>query len=215
MKRNVSKFNKKSGCSEDIRNVTYIVGGFLNQSTFPALKKLRSALPEPVNLIIKLHPRVSFNVKKEIKNIFSKEELKRTKFIKKEIDFYEILANSDVVITTVSTGISESIAMDIPTLQVNFTGKPYPLHYDLASFGWKGPINDPEILIREVLSILSDKRKYNEVIEKQKWLKTRMLKNFGTCGNVIAETIVNLCDKRDEGYSTIGLDRENIKETQT
>ena len=194
-KRDISAFNKKIGCSEYKRNVTYIVGSFLSQSIFRALKRLRSALPEHVNLIIKLHPRVGFNVKKEIKNIFSKEELKRTVFIKRKIDFYEILANSDVVISTVSTGMSESIAMDIPTLQVNFTGKPYPQQYDLSSFGWKEPISDQEVLISEVLSILSDKRRYEEVIEKQKWLKTRMFKNFDTCGKVIAETIVNICNQ--------------------
>ena len=82
-------------------------------------------MPTDVNLIIKLHPRGSYNTKKEIKKIFSEEELSGTIFIKKEMDFYEILTNSNVMITTLSTGMHESIAMDIPTLQVNFTGQSY------------------------------------------------------------------------------------------
>ena len=150
-----------------------------------------------------MHPRENLNetnVKKEIEKIFRQKELEHTIFIKKEIDFYEILANSDVVITTISTGMLESIAADIPVLQVNFTGEPYPKAYDLSSFGWKEPINDPNVLVNEVLSILRDKRRYEGVIEKQRWLKNRMFKNFGNCGKVITETIINICnDKQGNG----------------
>ena len=198
LKRDISAFNKKIGCSDGKRNVSFIAGSFLNQSIFHALKRLMSALPEHVNMIIKLHPRVDLNAEDEVKKIFSKDELKKTVFIKTEIDFYEILANSDVVLATVSTGMLESIAMDIPTLQMNFTKKPYPEQYDLSSFGWEEPINDPEILINEVLSILSDKVRYEEVIEKQKWLQDRVFKNFGRCGKIIARTVVNICNKEDE-----------------
>ena len=155
-------------------------------------------MPTVVNLIVKLHPRGKYDTKKEIKKIFSKEELSGTIFIKKEIDFYEILANSNVMITTLSTGMLESIAMDIPVLQVNFTGQPYSKQEDLSSFGWGDPINDSEIMINEVLSILSDKRRCEEVIEKQRWLKNRMFKNFGECGKVIAETIVDTCEAEME-----------------
>ena len=201
-KRDVSNFNKRIGCSGYKRNVTYIsVGtkGFENKELFLALKKLREKLPDDVNLIVKLHPRENMkmsNVKKEIEKIFSTEELKKMKFIKKEIDFYEILVNSDIVITTLSTGMQESIAMDIPTLQVNFTGQSYSKDCDLSAFGWKEPIEDPDAMINEVLSILGDKKKYEEVIKKQRWLKNRMFKNFGSCGKVIAETIVNICEKK-------------------
>jgi len=194
-------FYKQLGKPVDTKNVTYIsVGtkGFENKKLFLALKKLRQRLPNNVNLIIKLHPREDIkeiNAKKEIKKIFSKEELKGTIFIKKEIDFYEILANSDVVITTLSTGILESIAMDIPTLQVNFTGKPYEPQLVLSSFGWKEPINDPDVIVKEVLSILNDKK---EAIEKQRWLKNRMFTNFGNCGKVIAETITDICEGAKE-----------------
>jgi hypothetical protein len=200
-KRNISDFNKKVGCPEFKRNVTYISVGveeFENKELLSALKKLREELPGNVNLIIKLHPRGEYDIKKGMKNIFSKEELKRIIFIKKEIDFYEILANSDVVITTLSTGMQESIAMDIPILQVNFTGKPYPKQVDLSSFGWKEPINDSVIMVKEILSILSDEKRSEEVIEKQNWLKNRMFKNFGNCGKVIAETIVSICENKGE-----------------
>ena len=195
LKRDINNFNKRFGSAEK-RNVTYIStpGYNENELLFRTLKELRKKLPEDTNLIIKLHPRGEYNTKKEIKNIFSKEELKKTKFIKKGIDFYEILANSDVVISTVSTGMSESIAMDIPTLQVNFTGDSYPKDCDLSAFGWKEPIDDPDAMINGVLSMLSDKKKSEEVIKKQRWLKNRMFKNFGNCGKVIAETIVGICE---------------------
>jgi hypothetical protein len=210
-KRDISNFNKKIGSAEYKRNVTYISVGtkeFENKELFLALKKLREKLPEDVNFIIKLHPRGGYNTKKEIKRIFSTKELRGTVFIKKEMDFYDILANSDIVVTTLSTGVLESIAMDIPTLQVNFTGEPYPKEYDLSSFGWKEPINDPDVMVDEVLPMLSDKKRYEEVIKKQSWLKNRMFKNFGSCGKVIAETIVNICNERDKqgkGYDKIGV----------
>jgi len=191
-----SDFNKKISKPVSTKNITYIsVGteGFETKELFLVLKKLRQKLPTDVNLIIKLHPRGKYNTKKEIKKIFSKEELSGTVFIKKEIDFYELLANSNVIITTLSTGMPESIAMDISVLQVNFTGQPYPKQTDLSSFGWKEPINDSEIMINEMLSILSDKRRCEEVIEKQRWLKNRMLKNFDSCGEAIAEAIVSIC----------------------
>jgi hypothetical protein len=50
-------------------------------------------------------------------------------------------------------------------------------------------------MIDEVLSILNDKNRCEEVIEKQRWLEHRMFKNFGNCGEVIAETIVDICNK--------------------
>ena len=198
-KRKREEFNRKIGKPVNTKNVTYIsVGteGFENKELFLALKKLREQLPDDVNLIIKLHPREGYNTKKVIKKTFSKEELKRIVFTKKEIDFYEILANSDIVITTVSTGMQESIAMDIPTLQVNFTRQLYPLNLNLSSFGWREPIDNPEVLIREVLLTLNDGRQYKELIEKQRWLKNRLFKNFGSCGKVIAETIINICEKK-------------------
>jgi len=151
-------------------------------------------LPNDTNLIIKSHPRGEYDIKKEIKRIFLKNELSGTVFIKNEIDFYEILLNSDVVITRASTGMLEAIAVDIPTLQVNFTDLPLPKQYDLSSFGWKEPIDDADVMIKEVLFILSDKKRRDEVIKKQRWLKNRVLKNFGRCGEVIAETIVDICN---------------------
>jgi CDP-glycerol glycerophosphotransferase (TagB/SpsB family) len=191
-------FNNKIRKLVSTKNVTYIsVGteGFENKELFLVLKKLRQKLPTDVNLIIKLHPRGRYNTKKEIKKIFSKEELSGTIFIKKEMDFYEILTNSNVVITTLSTGMLESIAMDIPVLQLNFAGHLYPEAYDLSSFGWKEPIDDPDTMIKETLSILGDKKRYEEVIEKQRWLKNRMFTNFGNCGEIVAETIVDICNK--------------------
>lgn len=197
--RNVAKFNTKIGKSDYKKIVTYIVGGAENDLTFQALKSLRKALPECVNLIIKLHPSVPLktsNLKKEMQKILTQEELKHTTFIRGKIDFYEILANSDVVITRASTGMLEAIAADIPTLQVNFSDLPIPKQYNLSSFGWKEPITDPDVMINETLSILSDTKRYEEVLEKQKWLKNRLFKNFGTCGNAIADTIINICGER-------------------
>ena len=209
LKKDIIDFNKKIGKLGYKKIVTYIGGIDENQLTFQALKGLRKALPEYVNLIIKLHPRVplkTLNLKKEMEKILTQKELEHTTFIRGEIDFYEILAHSDIVITGASTGMLEAIAVDIPTIQVNFTSQRYPEVYDLSSHGWKEPINDPEVLINEVLSILSDKRRYEEVIEKQKWLKNRMFKNFGNCGEVIAETIINICEryKQGKGYDNIG-----------
>lgn len=191
-------FNKQLDKPFNAKNVTYIsVGteGFENEKLFLALDKLRQKLPDDVNLIIKLHPREDINIKRRIGNIFSRSGVEKTVFIKKEMDFYEILANSDVVISTVSTGMLESIAMDVPTLQVDFTGQSYPKQIDLSSFGWKEPINDPNIMVDEVLSILTDKKKYGEVIKKQRWLKNRMFRNFDNCGKVITETIIDISEK--------------------
>ena len=192
-------FNKKISKSINMKNVTYISAGtedFEDENIVSALQNLREKLPDDVNLIIKLHPReiLKFsNLKKQIRKIFSKPELKKTVFIRKEIDFYELLANSNIVVTLLSTGAQESIAMDIPVLQVNFTGKPYPKSYDFSTFGWKEPITDPDVMIKEVLSILNDKKRYDTVIEKQIWLKNRMFPNFGRCGKVISETILDIC----------------------
>ena len=210
LKKDSIDFNKKIGKSGYKKIVTYIGGGAENQLTFQALKGLRKALPGYVNLIIKLHPRTPLNVlnlKKEMEKILTQKELEHTTFIRGEIDFYEILGHSDIVITGASTGMLEAIAVDIPMIQVNFTSQRYPEVYDLSSHGWKEPINDPEVLINEVLSILSDKRRYEGVIEKQKRLKNRMFKNFGNCGKVIAETIINICEryKQGKGYDKIGV----------
>ena len=201
-KRNVSEFNKKIGCAEYKKNVTYLAGSFENKELLFALKELRKKLPEDINFIIKLHPRERalnlLNFKKEIKKIFSQSELEKTTFIRKGIDFHELLANSDVVISTASTGITESIAMDIPTLQVNFTRRPYNIIYDLSSFGWREPFNVPNVMVEEILSMLSDKNRYEEVIKKQRWLKLndRLFKHFGDSGKVIAETIINICNEK-------------------
>ena len=195
----ITRFNKKIGKPGYEKIVTYVGGGAENQVAFQALKSLRKALPEYVNLIIKLHPRTPLNVlnlKMEMEKILTQKELKHTTFIRGEMDFYEVLANSDVVITFASTGMLESIAADIPTIQVNFVGVPLPDVYDLSSFGWKEPITDPNFMVDEVLSILNDKKRYDEVIERQRWLKNRMFTNFGKCGKVIAETIVGIiCNK--------------------
>ena len=196
-KKGITRFNKKIGKLGYEKIVTYIGGGAENQVVFQALKSLRKALPEYVNLIIKLHPRVPLNVldiKMEMEKILTQNELKHTTFIRDEIDFYEILANSEVIITRASTGMLESIAADIPTIQVNFVGVPLPDVYDLSSFEWKEPINDPDIMVNETLSILNDKKRYEEVIEKQRWLKNKMFTNFGNCGKVIAETMMDICE---------------------
>ena len=200
-KRDISDFNKRIGSTEHKRNASYIsvgVSWIENEELVSALRDLREKIPNDVNLIVKLHPRPMFDTKKTIENAFSKAVLEKTIFIKNGIDFYEILVNSDVVITTLSTGLLESLAMDVPTLQVNFIGEPYSKDHDLSSFRWRKPITDPNTLIEEVLSILSDKRRYEEVLKKQKWLKNRMFKNFGNCGKVIAETIINICNEKDE-----------------
>jgi len=196
-KKDITRFNEKIGKLGYKKIVTYIAGGAENNLTFQAVKGLRKALPEYVNLIIKLHPRVPLktsNLKKEMQKILTQKELKQTTFIRGEIDFYEILANSDIVITRASTGMLEAIAADIPTIQVNFTEVSLPKVYDLSSFGWKEPINNPKIMINELLSILNDKKKYEEAIKKQRWLKNRMFKNFGSCGKVIADTIMEICE---------------------
>ena len=201
LKIDIVAFNKKIGNSSNKRLVTYVAGGYGTQQMYSALKDFIKALPSNVILIIKLHPRVNLNVfdlKGELERILKPNELKNIIFIKYEVDFYEILAYSDIIITHASTGMLESIAVDIPTIQVGyFTSYCYPDVYNLASYGWKYPINDPDILIDEVLSILSDKKKYEAVIEKQKWLKNKMFKNFGSCGKVIADTIMEICEQKE------------------
>lgn len=199
-----TKFNKKISKLKYKKNVTYISQGAMydTQMTFRALKKLRTELSGDVNMIIKLHPRENLNesnVKNEMEKILTREELRNTMLIRGEADFYEILANSDIVIAATSTGMQEAIACDIPVLQVNFTGAPYLQAYDLSSFGWRKAVDDPSVMVNEVLSLLSSKKNCREVIEKQKWLKNRMLKNFGNCGEVIAETIADICRQERNG----------------
>ena len=198
MKKDLASFNKKIGNSSNKKIITYVAGGYGTQQMYSALKDFIKALPSNVILIIKLHPRVNLNVldiKGEMERILTQNEMKNIIFIKDEVDFYEILAYSDIIITHASTGMLESIAVDIPTIQVGyFTSYCYPDVYNLASYGWNDPINDPDILINEVLSILSDKKNYESVIEKQKWLKNKMFKNFGSCGKVIADTIMEICE---------------------
>jgi len=199
--KDITRFNKKIGKSGYEKIVTYVGGGAENQVAFQALKSLIKALPEYANLIIKLHPRTPLNVlniKMEMEKILTQKELKHTTFIRGEIDFYEVLANSDIIITRASTGMLESIAADIPTIQVNFVGVPLPYVYDLSSFGWKEPITDPTIMVNEVVSILNDSKRYDEVIEKQRWLKNRMFTNFGNCGETVSETIVDICNKNKQ-----------------
>jgi hypothetical protein len=201
--RDISNFNKKIGSTKCKRNVTYISTADYNENEqlFRALEELRKKLPNDTNFIIKLHPRENLNetnVEKEIGKNFTRNELKCTTFIRNEIDFYEMLANSDIVITTMSTGMLESIACDIPVLQVNFTPRRYSDVYDLSSYGWRAPINSLDVMVNKILSMLSDERKYEEVIKKQRWLKNRMFKNFGNCGKVIAGTIVSICDEKDK-----------------
>jgi hypothetical protein len=217
LKKDITKFNKKISKLDRTKIVTYISQGefYDTQTTFHALKKLRNELPEDVNLIIKLHPRENLNesnVKKRMRRILTREESQNTMFIRNEVDFYEIVANSNIVITATSTGMQEVIACDIPVLQVNFTGQSYPKEYDLSSFGWKEPINDPDVMVNEILLILEDKRRYEEVVKKQKWLKNRMLKNFGNCGKIIAETTVSICNERN--YN-IRAKRDEMRDEKT
>lgn len=194
-----TKFHKKTDKLNYKKTVTFISQGYVydTQTTFYALKKLRNKLPQDINLIIKLHPRFELNTENEMKKIFTRNELQNTMFIMNEIDFYEIILNSDIVITSTSTGMLETIACDIPLIQVNYTGKKYSKVYDLSSFGWKDPITNPDEMVNIVSSILEDKIKYIEVQEKQKLLKHRMLKNFGECGRIISGKIVRICERNN------------------
>ncbi|RZB29535.1 MAG: hypothetical protein AEth_01046 [Candidatus Argoarchaeum ethanivorans] len=192
-----TKFYKKINKLKYKKNITFISQGAIydTQTTFHALKKLRNELPGDVALTIKLHPRENLNesnTKRQMERIFTREDLRNTRFIRNEIDFYEVMANSNIMITATSTGMQEAIACDLPVLQINFAGKPYLKAYDLSSFGWRTPIDDPEVMVKEAIAIISDKKRCNKVIEKQKWLKNRMFKNFGNCGEVIADTIIHI-----------------------
>jgi len=194
-----TEFNKKISKLKYRKNVTYISQGAMydTQMTFRALKKLRTELAGDVNMIIKLHPRENLNesnVKKEMEKILTREELRNTMLIRDETDFYEILANSDIVIAATSTGMQEAIACDIPVIQVNFAGDSYLKVYDLSSFGWRKAVDDPIVMVNKVLSLVGSEKDCEEVIEKQKWLKNKMFNNFGNCGEVIAETIIRVCE---------------------
>jgi len=198
LKRN--DFNRQLGKPVNTRNVTFISGGakaFENRKLFLALKTLRQTMPDDVNLIIKLHPRENFNLKKEIKKTFSKEELEKTIFIKKAIDFYEILANSDIVISTESTGLLEAIAMDVPVIQINFLDQPYDKQCDLSTFGGREPIEDAAILTKEVLALIGKDEKREEMVERQILLKNKLFKNFGKCSEIVAKTIMEKSIKSD------------------
>ena len=186
-------FNTRLGKPVDARNVTFISGGakaFENRELFLALKTLRQTMPDEANFILKLHPREIFNLKKEIKKIFSMEELEKTIFIKKGIDFYEILVNSDVVISTESTGLLEAIAMDVPVIQVNFSDQSYTKQCDLSTFGGSKPIDNADILTKEVLAIIGKDEKREEMVERQILLKNKLFKNFGKCSEIVAKTII-------------------------
>ncbi len=207
LKRNFNKFNKKLGRKESSRrNVVYISVAeewYENEKLFLALKELAKVLPDDCNLIIKLHPRENkkrFSVENKIKHVFSKNELKKTIIIRDEFDFYELLANSYIVISTVSTGLFEAIAMDVPVIQINFTGQRYPEQLDLSTFGGKRPITESNVLVNEVLTMLKDKTEYNKMLKMQDELKNRIFKNFGRCGEVIAETIIKICNGQSGGY---------------
>lgn len=199
-KRNASKFCNLYN-SDFKKFVTYISEGepYDNELTYQALKRLRNSLTEDICLIIKLHPREDLNesnVKNDMKLLFTKKELKYTIFIRDEIDFYEILASSDIVISTVSTGILESIAMGVPALQINFTRNSYPSNIDLSHFGWKKPFDNVEILIQDILNMLNDESIYEDIIKKQNWLKSKLFKNYGKCSEVIVKTIIKESQNR-------------------
>lgn len=197
--------NKKKKYSVDMKTkynipasnkiITFVSEGepYDNNLTLQSLKEMLSYLPESVSLVIKLHPRENLkesNIKKEIKNMFGMNEINRTFFIRNELDFYDVLANSDLVISTVSTGISEAIAMNILTLQVNFTGISYPENLDLSYFGGMNPISDTEILIKHVTSSLMNDVEYKKALCKQESLKKRMFMNIGLTGKLISDFIV-------------------------
>ena len=92
----------------------------------------------------------------------------KTIFIKKGTDFYEILVNSDVVISTESTGLLEAIAMDVPVIQVNFSDQSYTKQCDLSTFGGRKPIEDAAILTKEVLALIGkdEKREHDIYLKK-------------------------------------------------
>ncbi|MBP2029962.1 hypothetical protein J2755_000896 [Methanohalophilus levihalophilus] len=193
--RNSNGLKREYAIPTNNKIVTFISEGepYDNDLTLLSLKKMRSVMPESINLIVKLHPRENLNeshVKKGIEDIFNQSELASTIFIRNEVDFYEVLANSDAIISTVSTGISEAIAMDIPVFQINFTGTSYPPNLDLAFFGGTSPFNDIDSLIESVSSILNDDLEHNNLVKKQEYLKTTMFKNIGKTGKLISDAII-------------------------
>ena len=88
--------------------------------------------------------------------------------------------------------------MDVPIFQVNFIGEPYSEEYVFPCCGGEEPITDPNVLVSKVVELLNNQDRYREELEKQKSLKNKILKNFGSCSKIIAETIVDICNKKDE-----------------
>ena len=196
---NSNKFKKMYNIHESGKIITFVSEGdpYDNNLTLLSLKKLCSIVPDSIKIIIKLHPRENLhesNIKKSIEDIFDKNELNHVIFIRNEVDFYDVLSNTDIVISTVSTGISESIAMDIPVFQINFTGRPYPPNLDLSFFGGMEPINDIDSLIENVSLALKDNIGYNAVLSRQEKLKTQMFENFGLTGELISNTIIQISE---------------------
>ncbi len=199
-KKDIGEFNKKIGVKGYKQTVTYIGGALEGHLTFEALKALREKLPEYVNLIIKEHPRVPLsilNFKNEMGKRLANSDLNHITFIRNEIDFYDILSNSDVVISRESTGMLEAIAVGIPVIQINFLPQSIAPSSDLSSYGWKEPINDSDNLIKETTLLINDNSHYKYVIQQQKTLQKNIFKNFGRTGEVIAKCIRDLCESNN------------------
>jgi len=199
--RNKKVISKKLGVLNDMRIITYVSQGHPSLETdkmLYALKKLIGKLPNDTILIVKLHPRENrriFDFRKHLKSILDRDEVSRVKFIKNEVDIYELIANSELILSNTSTSMIEAIAMNVPVIQINFTGEKYLPQYDLSTFGWRPPICNADELVAEVLKILNDSDYKENFIKEQEKLRNRAIKNFGKCGEVISDIILRICEK--------------------
>ena len=120
-KANYSKkaFYRKFGIESSKKLVVYasepMKGEF--KAAFSAVVKALKQL-ENAALVVKLHPKEEPSVYKQVL-----KEMRYKAIVSKDIDLYETIACSDVVIAIHSTAILEALALEMPVIQLNLMEK--------------------------------------------------------------------------------------------